>query len=143
METEEKAKLEEEIRAKQEEIEDIKNTVAAKEEESKKLQDEVDLSRRQLEESAKALFEANKAKEEEEKIVENGTQSTLSSQESLEMEEMTAKSVDIPEIIVDPVEEREIEMDADMTQEMKGLSEELAEHRSEENATEETKSFRE
>ena len=49
MELEERQKLEEEIRAKQEEIERVKTTVDEKDEETKKLQEEMADARRQLE----------------------------------------------------------------------------------------------
>lgn len=145
MEAEEKAKLEEEIRLKQSEIEEIMETVNSKEEETRVLQEEVSNSKKLLEESAEELQRASRAREEEMRQQEeekarleqerNRKNSTSSSEgEGKEL-------VDIPEIIVDPVEDREPEMDANMTADLKDLGEELAEQRDKDNASDDTKSF--
>ena len=49
MELDERQKLEEEIRKKQEEIEEVKNVVDEKDEETKRLQEEMAEAKRQLE----------------------------------------------------------------------------------------------
>jgi len=144
MEAEEKAKLEEEIRLKQSEIEDIMQTVNSKEEETRILQEEVNNSKKLLEESAEALQKASLAREEEirqqaeEKVrleLEKNRKASTSSSEG------EGKEADIPEIIVDPVEEREPEMDANMTADLQELGEQLAGQRDKDNETDDTKSF--
>jgi len=82
MELDERQKLEEEIRKKQEEIEEVKNVVDEKDEETKRLQEEMAEAKRQLEETtatmnqrveeATAVTEAAIVEVEQETVQENG-----------------------------------------------------------------------
>ena len=56
MELDERQKLEEEIRKKQEEIEEVKNVVDEKDEETKRLQEEMAEAKRQLEVNCDFFF---------------------------------------------------------------------------------------
>merc|ERR1712112_112480 len=102
MESEEKRKMEEEIRIKQEEIEEIRNVVEAKEKEATNLQVEVNLSKQKLEETAEALAASMAVVSEVQES--NGRESSSSSSVG---EQHGVQ--DIPDIIVDPVEDRVVE----------------------------------
>jgi len=138
LEAEERQRMEEEIKLKQDEIEEVRNLVDEKEKLTKDLQEEVEISKQKLEETTASFATAM--------ATQNGDASSVSSDEhdsgsvsSGEKENAT----DIPEIIVDPVEEREVGMDADMSADLAELGKELDEKKNEENETDETKVYRE
>jgi len=135
LEAEERRRQEEEIKAKAEEIEQIRAVVEAKERETAQLQEEVDVSKQKLEETAQSLAASMAIAQEAQQRAE-----VVSSSSSSCTEEAIT---DIPDIIVDPVEEREVEMDADMTVELEELGKDLESARDEEKESEETKQFRE
>merc|ERR1711935_241570 len=89
------------------------------------LQEEVELSKIKLEESSKTFHVDS------------------SSESGGESEAAESSSPDIPDIIVDPVEERTVGMDDDMTAELEELGKDLELNREHENETDETKTFRE
>merc|ERR1712106_740734 len=128
LEAEEKQRMEEEIKLKADEIEEVRNLVEEKEKLTRDLQEEVEMSKQKLEETT-ASFTA---------VIEtqNGDASSVSSEEK-------ENSIEIPEIIVDPVEDREVGMDAEMTADLEELGKELEDKKNEENETDETKVFRE
>jgi len=138
LEAEERQRMEEEIKLKQDEIEEVRNLVEEKEKLTKDLQEEVEISKQQLQETTASFATAM--------ATQNGDASSVSSDEhddgslsSTEKENTT----DIPEIIVDPVEEREVGMDAEMTADLEELGKELDEKKNEDNETDETKVYRE
>eukprot|EP00092_Neocalanus_flemingeri_P023067 GFUD01025004.1.p1 GENE.GFUD01025004.1~~GFUD01025004.1.p1 ORF type:complete len:586 (-),score=212.18 GFUD01025004.1:199-1956(-) len=150
LEAEERHKMEEEIKVKQEEIEEVRNIVEEKEKQARELQEEVELSKQKLEETT-ATFTT-------EIETQNGDASSVSSDEHDERDEHDEhdehdngsvsseekeNSIDIPEIIVDPVEERQVEMNAEMSADLAELGKELEEKKHEENETDETKVYRE
>ena len=115
LEAEERHKMEEEIKAKQEEIIEVRHLVEEKERTAQELQEEVELSKQKLEETTAAFAVATAIKEDdipEESVNgdENGedSNSVASAANSDVNGSDEAPSVDIPEIIVDPVEEREV-----------------------------------
>jgi len=138
LEAEERHKMEEEIRVKQDEIEEFKNVVEEKERQTKELQEEVEISKQKLEETTATFTSAVET--------ENGDASSVSSEEndnrsvSSDDKEHTT---DIPEIIVDPVEERKVDMDAEMSADLAELEKELEDKKHEDNETDETKVYRE
>jgi len=132
MEAEEKQRMEEEIRVKAQEIEEIREQVNEKEKLTQELQDEVEMSKRKLEESSQA-FQAET----------NGTHDDSSSVTSGETEAGESSIQDVPDIIVDPVEERTVGMHDDMSAELEELGKDLELNREELNETDETKTFRE
>jgi len=138
LEAEEKQRMEEEIKLKQDEIEEVRNLVEEKEKLTKDLQEEVEISKQQLEQTTASFATAM--------ATQNGDASSVSSDEhddgSLSSGEKE-NTTDIPEIIVDPVEEREVGMDAEMTADLEELGKELDEKKNEENETDETKVYRE
>jgi len=138
LEAEERHKMEEEIKVKQEEIEEVRNLVEEKEKQAKELQEEVEVSKQKLEETT-ATFTT-------EIETQNGDASSVSSDEH-ENESVSSDdkehTTDIPEIIVDPVEDREVGMDANMTADLAELGKELEEKKHEDNETDETKVYRE
>jgi len=135
LETEEKRKMEEEIRNKQEEIQEIRNIVETKEKEATSLQDEVNLSKQKLEETAEALAASMAVVSEVQER--NGRESSSSSS----VGEQTGVQ-DIPDIIVDPVEDRVVGMDDSMTRELEELGKDLEDKRDKDNETEESKIYR-
>merc|ERR1739838_454809 len=128
LEAEERHKMEEEIKVKQEEIEEVRNLVEEKEKQAKELQEEVEVSKQKLEETT-ATFTI-------EIETQNGDASSVSSDDK-------EHTTDIPEMIVDPVEDREVGMDANMTADLAELEKELEEKKHEDNETDETKVYRE
>jgi len=141
LESEERQKMEEEIKLKQEEIEEVRNMVEEREKQTRDLQEEVELSKQKLEETT-ASFTAAMASQ----ATQNGDASSVSSEEP-DHESMSSEdkenSIGVPEIIIDPVEEREVGMDKDMTEELQELGKELDEKKTEVNETDATKVFRE
>merc|ERR1712181_150490 len=135
LEAEERRRQEEEIRAKAEEIEEIRAVVEAKERETQELQEEVDVSKQKLEETAQSLAASMAIAQE---VQQRAAEVVSSSSSSCSEEAIT----DIPDIIVDPVEDREVGMDADMTNELEELGKDLETARNEEEESEETKQFR-
>jgi len=138
LEAEERHRMEEEIKLKQDEIEEVRNLVEEKEKLTKDLQEEVEVSKQKLEETTASFATAI--------ATQNGDASSVSSDEqdngSVSSEEKETVT-DIPEIIVDPVEEREVGMDAEMSADLEELGKELDEQKNEENETDETKVHRE
>jgi len=138
LEAEERQRMEEEIKLKQDEIEEVRNLVEEKEKLTKDLQEEVEISKQQLQETTASFATAM--------ATQNGDASSVSSDEhddgSLSSGEKE-NTTDIPEIIVDPVEEREVGMDAEMTADLEELGKELDEKKNEDNETDETKVYRE
>jgi len=132
IEAEERQRMEEEIRVKAMEIEEIREEVNEKEKLTQELQEEVELSKIKLEESSKTF-----------QVESNGTHDDSSSESGGESEAAESSSPDIPDIIVDPVEERTVGMDDDMTAELEELGKDLELNREHENETDETKTFRE
>merc|ERR1712088_431480 len=133
LEAEERRRQEEEIKAKAEEIEQIRAVVEAKERETAQLQEEVDVSKQKLEETAQSLAASMAIAQEVQQRAEVVSSSSCS-EEAI---------TDIPDIIVDPVDEREVGMDADMTVELEELGKDLESARDEEKESEGTKQFRE
>jgi len=120
--------IEEEVRLKQEEIDKIRNEVEDKERMAKELQEEVEMSRRKMEESM-AMMNNNGAADSD----------TVS-----ETEEADNNSEDIPTIVVDPVDDgREVNMDDEMAGNMEELSKELETMKDEEQESEEHRLYRE
>jgi len=138
LEAEERQRMEEEIKLKQDEIEEVRNLVEEKEKLTKDLQEEVEISKQQLQETTASFATAM--------ATQNGDASSVSFDEhddgSLSSGEKE-NTTDIPEIIVDPVEEREVGMDAEMTADLEELGKELDEKKNEDNETDETKVYRE
>merc|ERR1711972_747834 len=138
LEAEEKLKMEEEIRRKQEEIEEVRNLVEAKEQQAKELEEEVELSKKKLEETT-ASFASVMA-------TQNGDASSVSSDEqdhaSVSSEDKE-NSVEIPEIIVDPVEEREVGLGSQITADLEELGKELDEQKTEDAESSEVKVYKE
>jgi len=138
LEAEERHRMEEEIKLKQDEIEEVRNLVEEKEKQTRDLQEEVEISKQKLEETTASFTTVIETQ--------NGDASSVSSDEhdngSVSSEDKE-NSIDIPEIIVDPVEEREVGMDAEMTADLEELGKELDEKKNEENETDETKVHRE
>merc|ERR1712181_81662 len=95
---------------------------------------EVDVSKQKLEETAQSLAASMAIAQE----VQQRAEVVSSSSSSCSEEAIT----DIPDIIVDPVEDREVGMDADMTVELEELGKDLESARNEEEESEETKQFR-
>jgi len=136
MEAEERLRMEEEIKLKVVEIDEVRGLVEQKEQETRELQEEVEISKQKLEETART-FTASVTEET------NGGEDT-SSVSSGETEAGESSSpADIPQIIVDPVEDRQVGLDEDMTAELEELGKDLAEAREQENETDETKTYRE
>lgn len=131
LEHEERIRKEEEIRAKQEEIEEIRNVVEAREQETRALQEEVDVSKQKLEETAQSLAASMAQAEQQQTAASSSSASSTSGEQEAIM--------DIPAIIVDPVEDREVGMDADMTAELVELGKDLETVRDSEQETEETR----
>merc|ERR550539_549599 len=121
LEAEERRRQEEEIRAKAEEIEELRQ--------------EVDMSKQKLEETAQSLAASMAIAQE----VQQRAEVVSSSSSSCSEEAIT----DIPDIIVDPVDDSEVGMDADMTVELEELGKDLESARDEGKESEETKQFRE
>lgn len=138
LEAEERHRMEEEIKLKQDEIEEVRNLVEEKEKQARDLQEEVEISRQKLEETTASFTTVIETQ--------NGDASSVSSDEhdsgSVSSEDKE-NSIDIPEIIVDPVEEREVGMDDEMTADLEELGKELEEKKNEDNETDETKVHRE
>jgi len=138
LEAEERHRMEEEIKLKQDEIEEVRNLVEEKEKQTRDLQEEVEISKQKLEETTASFTTVIETQ--------NGDASSVSSDEhdngSVSSDDKE-NSIDIPEIIVDPVEEREVGMDAEMTADLEELGKELEEKKNEENETDETKVHRE
>jgi len=133
IEAEERQKMEEEIKLKALEIEEIKEQVDEKERLTQELQEEVELSKQKLEESSNAF-----------QIEANGTHDDASSVSSSDTEAAgESASPDIPDIIVDPVEERTVGMNDDMSAELEDLGKDLELKREVEHETDETKTYRE
>lgn len=152
MEYEERARMEEEIRAKQEEIADIRAVVDSKEAETRELQEEVTVSRQKLEETSQSLAasmaDAQAAQRQSEA---EAAQRQAEAEAALQRPDSSASScsgeqgaiVDIPAIIVDPVDDREVDMDPDMSSELAELGKDLESARDEAAETEETRAHRE
>ncbi|XP_053698280.1 moesin/ezrin/radixin homolog 1 isoform X3 [Sabethes cyaneus] len=126
MEAAERAKLEDEIRAKQEEVQKIQDEVSIKDSETKRLQEEVEEARRKQNEAAAALLAATttpkhhhveEEEDNEEELTngENGTQDF-------------SKDFDTDEHIKDPVEERRTlaERNERLHDQLKALKQDLA-----------------
>ena len=92
LELAERERMEEEIRAKQEEIDRVREEVEEKERRAQELQEEVELSRQKYEESL-LVTNTDAASEVSESVSESSS------------EEKESKVEEIPEIVVDPVEE--------------------------------------
>jgi len=150
LEQEERARMEQEIAAKQEEIQVIRAVVEEKEEESRRLQEEVQEAKTRFEENEEELRKElkeevpEKEKEEVEEGVTNGHAASLSGESSAaseadgreednEEEADGTAAVSIPDIVVDPVEEREVGMKEDMKETLAELEADLAKERGEEN----------
>jgi len=141
LEAEERANMEDEIREKQEEIQEIRGMVANKEEETKQLQEEVEESKMKLEETANNLASTRAAVEEARKAV---SYSSAESTTSEEKEETGSNApLDIPEIVVDDMEDRQIGLGEEMVAELEMLGEDLKDKRDSQNETDETKTYRE
>jgi len=139
IEMEERSRMEEQIKSKAAEVEEVRELVTKKEDEAKELQDEVAESRRKLEESAAIINEEMNRKAE----MNHSDKSSVSSDEieSVMGEESTPG--DVPDIIIDPVEDREVTMDEKMTDVLEELGKDLEKAREDENETDATKSYRE
>ena len=122
MAAEERQALEEDIKSKQEKIEEIEKKVEEKEEETRRLQEEVESSRSRIEQPQ---YEFQESKDEQNE--QDGAEYTP----------------EIPAIVVDPVEDREVGMDSSLSADLTALGETLKGARDEEKETEETKSYRE
>jgi len=129
LEAEERQKMEEEIKEKTQEIEEIREQVHEKELMTQALQEEVEVSKKKLEESAQDFH--------------NGTHDDSSSVSSAESEAAETSTPDIPDVIVDPVEDRTVGMKEGMQEELNELGKDLQLNREDENETDETKTYRE
>jgi len=141
LEFEQRNKMEEEIRDKQEEIETIRNQVAEREAESARLQEEVSEARAAMERNEEELKLQLETARMERYSYGNGTSApSMSGESSAPSEEMggadddeedgeMAEPLSIPEIMVDPVEERKVEMKDDMKDTLAELEQSLAKER--------------
>jgi len=161
LEAEERHRMEDEIKVKQDEIEEVRNIVEEKEKQARELQEEVEMSKQKLEETTATFSSVVETQNGDDSSVvetQNGDDSSVietqngddaSSVSSDENENGSISSsdkehsIDIPEIIVDPVEERTVGMDAEMSADLAELGKELEEKKHEENETDETKVYRE
>jgi len=143
----ERTRMEEEIAAKQEEIETIRGMVDEKEAESRRLQEEVEAARLKMEENEAELrceLEASQAQraaeaelarvtaEAEQKLKEaamsNGERTSVSGESSSSAEEMESKAA--PQSMPDDLE-REVNMREDMKESLKELEQTLSDKRTE------------
>jgi len=144
LEAAERTRMEEEIKLKQDEIENIKTIVEEKEEESKRLQDEVNEAKMRMEQNEAELrreLELSQTQRTTEfSTYTNGDQQSAASSSSSSTDELPTKEEleeedeenQPPEDLVDPVEEREVEMKDDMKETLAELEESLAKQRGEE-----------
>ncbi|XP_023343744.1 moesin/ezrin/radixin homolog 1 isoform X2 [Eurytemora carolleeae] len=122
LEYEQRTRMEREISEKQEEIERIQSLVSEKENESKRLQEEVEEARQRMEKNEADLrreLENSKVRiVEEYSYQRNGVAESVSSDSGTSDEgskgDEEEEAARIPEIIVDPVEEREVGMKDEM-----------------------------
>ncbi|ALC49645.1 Moe [Drosophila busckii] len=143
MEAYEKAKLEEEIMAKQQEVQRIQDEVNAKDEETKRLQDEVEEARRKQAEAAAALLAASTTPQ----------HLHVTEDEKENEEEMTngdaggdvSRDLDTDEHIKDPIEDRRTlaERNERLHDQLKALKQDLAQSRDETKETANDKIHRE
>jgi len=124
----ERERMEEEIRVKQEEIDRVREEVEEKERRAQELQEEVELSRQKYEESL---------------LVTNTYAASEVSSTSCSAEEEESGTEEIPEIVIDPVEEgREIGLDTEMAEVIEDLGAELEELRDAEQENTEDRLYR-
>jgi len=129
LEAAERERMETEIRMKQEEIDKVRDEVDEKERRAQELQEEVELSRQKYEESL---------------LMTNGDAASEESGSSTSTDDNEMKTDDIPEIVVDPVEDgREVSLDTEMAEEIEDLGAELEERKDAEQETEEDRLYRE
>ncbi|XP_032594435.1 moesin/ezrin/radixin homolog 1 isoform X3 [Drosophila grimshawi] len=143
MEAVEKAKLEEEIMAKQQEVQRIQDEVNAKDEETKRLQDEVEEARRKQAEAAAALLAASTTPQHHH----------VAEDENENEEELTngdaggdvSRDLDTDEHIKDPIEDRRTlaERNERLHDQLKALKQDLAQSRDETKETANDKIHRE
>ncbi|XP_030379348.1 moesin/ezrin/radixin homolog 1 isoform X4 [Scaptodrosophila lebanonensis] len=143
MEAYEKAKLEEEIMAKQIEVQRIQDEVNAKDEETKRLQDEVEEARRKQAEAAAALLAASTTPQHHH----------VAEDENENEEELTngdaggdvSRDLDTDEHIKDPIEDRRTlaERNERLHDQLKALKQDLAQSRDETKETANDKIHRE
>ncbi|XP_020805678.1 moesin/ezrin/radixin homolog 1 isoform X2 [Drosophila serrata] len=143
LEATEKAKLEEEIMAKQMEVQRIQDEVNAKDEETKRLQDEVEEARRKQAEAAAALLAASTTPQHHH----------VAEDENENEEELTngdaggdvSRDLDTDEHIKDPIEDRRTlaERNERLHDQLKALKQDLAQSRDETKETANDKIHRE
>jgi len=135
----ERERMEEEMLAKAAEIEEIRTTVHQKEEESRMLQEEVEEAKVRMERNEADLrreLELSKAAKVDEFSQRNGVAASVSGESSSSSDDLASRDgeeaeapVDVPEIIIDPVQDREVEMRDSMKDTLAELEESLAQSR--------------
>ncbi|XP_055381864.1 moesin/ezrin/radixin homolog 1 isoform X1 [Condylostylus longicornis] len=142
MEVAEKAKLEDEIRAKQEEVQRIQEEVNAKDDETKRLQAEVEEARRKQSEAAAALLAVSTTPQHHHVAEDENEENELLNGEG---NGDVSRDLDTDEGIKDPIEDRRTlaERNERLHDQLKALKQDLAQSRDETKETVNDKIHRE